>query len=138
MALWQKDYFIVPEHALRVFYGTIPPCISEDDFNEWGWWQGAPVPDKQEIEAILPVYKKLDGMTLYGSDQGNRLHLIYDNNGSIEQILVRVDLSGEHRSFVEAIVGLAQKRQWVFVSTTGQVLLPEYEAITNNLAASDA
>ena len=121
-----------------MFHGAIPPCISEDDFIEWAWWPGTPVPDKQEIEAILPVYKKLDGMTLYGSDQGNRLHLIYDNNGSIEQVLVRVDLSGEHRSFVEAIVGLAQKHGWAFVSTTGQVLLPELEAITKNLAASDA
>ena len=142
MAVWQNDYFVLPQSKLAEFYGEIPANVPENDFYERLWWAGVPSPEKTEIERILPPFKQWGEASVrwWGtSDAGHRISLVYTDDGkSITEFSVRVDLSGEYRSFVQQTVGLMKRRRWAFLSCSGSILMPEYDVIAKDLSQSDA
>ena len=112
MALWQKDYVIVPVLRLKQIYGGIPVIISMADYTNHYFWKGVDAPDEKEIEQILPPLKSDYPETkLWGTFQGNKISLIHEN-GLLLDMQLRIDMSRNYqevRTFVESIVGLAQK-----------------------------
>jgi hypothetical protein len=59
----------------------------------------------------------------------------------VEGVEVRIDLSQEYpdvRRYVELLIQLAKKYEWVFVSVGGKILMPDYNLLAIELKLSDA
>ena len=140
MALWQKDYFAIPSQKLREIYGVIPAGISEEDFLKRPWWNGisASAPTRQEIAALLPVLKQMDGMEIFGTDAGNRIQVVYsDDRKSIVELLIRIN-EMDDGCFVRQIVDVCAKHKLLLVAAaSGSVLPPDYETIIKNMNLPD-
>jgi len=142
MATWQSDYIIVPITRLRQIYGGIPVILTMEDYTNHLFWQGVETPDEREIERILPPLKSDYPETkLWGTFQGNQISLTYEN-GLLLDMRLRIDMSRNYqevRTFVEAIVGLAKKSEWVFLpSNSDAVLQPQYELLAADLKLTEA
>ena len=137
VGLWQKDFFVIPAQKLVKVYGAIPPCVLAEDFYRRTWWEGvpAPAPDRSEIEAILPPFKMFaDGIEMWGSDAGHRISTVHAGDGSIIEMLVRVNELEDYHPFVMAIVALAKKYKLVFLSAeSGTVLIPDFDNLEKDM-----
>ena len=137
MALWQKDYFAIPAQKLFEVYGAIPTKITEEEFLKRLWWNGAsatPAPTRQEIEAILPIFKEMDGMEIFGTDAGNRIQVVYsDDRKAIIEMLIIISET-DCGCFVREIVDVCAKYKLLHASAeSGMVLLPDFDSLKRDM-----
>ena len=136
MALWQKDYYAIPAQKLFEVYGVLPTRITQEKFLRKRWWDGvsAPAPTRQEIEAILPILKEMDGLEIFGTDAGNRIQVIYsDDRKAIVEMLFRIEET-DCGCFVRAIVDVCAKYKFLLVSVaTGTVLVPDFDSLKRDM-----
>lgn len=144
MAVWQHDYYFIPQSRLEEQYGKIPETLSWEDYDGGNWWQGISFPADQEMEAILPLADNQwsETIRIWGHDRGDRISILDEEDGSCpDSVEVRIDLLREFpdvRRFVQTLVELARKHSWVFYTMDERILLPDYEALAADLAASGA
>lgn len=80
-------------------------------------------------------------MKIWGNDKSHRIWVSFKEDGNLQRIETRVDLSQEYpevRRLVESLIRLAQKYEWVFVSVYRKVLMPDYDQLALELKLSDA
>jgi hypothetical protein len=144
MGAWLQSYWILPQSTLTKLYGTIPKQITQHDFYEHScasaWWRGVTNPDKEVLSGILPPLKNWEDSVIWWgeSDFDNRISITYTPTGSVGEFLVRVNCGDDYSSFVRQIVALAHEQRWAFVSASGNVLMPIYETISEDIRQSDA
>ena len=144
MSLWQNSYWVLPQESLIGFYGAIPTSITQHDFYtnscECLWWRGIPAPDAFDIEQILPPLKNWNNEVVWWgqSDFDHRFSITYAPNGAVGEVLIRVNCGADYTAFVRKIVDLAKEKRWAFVSSSGKIILPDYDTMLDDLQKSDA
>ena len=137
MALWQRNYFAIPAKKLFEVYGALPTKITEEEFLKRLWWNGAsatPAPTRQEIEAILPILKEMDGMEIFGTDAGNRIQVVYsDDRKEIIELLIIINET-DCGCFVREVVDVCAKYKLLLASAeSGAVLIPDFDSLKRDM-----
>jgi len=147
MAVWQHDYHLIPQAKLKEHYGRIPETVSNDDYDNFDWWEGVAEPSRLEIENILlPTKNWSDYVLKWGSDRGDRLTLYYGTEdegkeGLLISVELRIDLRREFkevRDFILSMIALAKKHEWCFLNDGNAVLIPDYEILAKDMSLSNA
>jgi len=92
------------------------------------------------IGEILPIGTSWSSaLTLWGSEEGNRIDVLRDDEGQITEISVRIDLRRPARKFIDQVVDLAVKLDCEFLfAETLDMAGPSRRRLTDAILASSA
>ena len=136
MAVWQVDFYVVPQKALSSNRGPLTPGALEDGT----WWAGASFPDDYArfIGAFLPPGRSWDPeLETWGAEDGNRID-VWTTNGEVRSVMVRVDVRKLDSTFGAALLIFLKNIGGVLVRRDGLVVEPTINAYAGSLRNSSA
>lgn len=126
MATWQFDLHCLPSESVRRFYGKIPSTIPRTDFDEKKWWENFFVPTdlRKQLSTLLPSMASWSEHILkWGTDDGNRIDLVF-HDGCIADLFIRIDVRNISSHFLEGLISLLQRNDWLLASNHGNIIKP--------------
>jgi hypothetical protein len=138
MAAWQLELEVLPLSAVRrVYGGTTPLVISEDDLYDHLWWEGIDIRNKlrAKLKAQLPALPQWSSkVESWGEDRGHRFEIICAKGG-IEEMNIRVDVRTPDSAFVSFVGNLIREYEWglrdpngTFVCTKASLLFSIHQS----------
>lgn len=113
MAIWQCEFFVLPKNdTYDLQYSDIK--LFEDD----KYWKKAKIKKEifSEISRLLKPEKSWSNeIDLYGSENGNRLQVLFDANNIIESVTFRIDFGSEYEAVLRGIISLCEKNGFCII-----------------------
>ena len=111
MAIWQCKFFILPKSdTYDLQYDR--QCGNIKLFEDDKCWKKAKIKKEifSEISHLLKPEKSWSNeIDLYGSENGNRLEVLFDANNIIESVTFRIDFRSEYEAVLRGIISLCEK-----------------------------
>ena len=131
MAIWQCEFFILPKSDTYDLqyerqYGNIK--LFEDD----KYWKKAKIKKEifSEISYLLkPEKSQSNEIDLYGSENGDRLEVLFDANNIIESVTFRIDFRSEYEAVLRGIISLCEKNGFYIIDGNLKNLKLSFNAI---------
>lgn len=138
MAIWQCEFFILPKSDTYDLqydrqYGNIK--LFEDD----KYWKKAKIKKEifSEISHLLKPEKSWSNeMDLYGSENGNRLEVLFYANNIIESVTFRIDFRSEYEAVLRGIISLCEKNGFCIIDGSLKNLKLSFNAIKETINKS--
>jgi hypothetical protein len=140
MATWQFDLHCLPSESVRHFYGKIPTAIPRVDFDEKKWWENVVVPIdlREKLSKLLPPMASWSEQVLkWGTDDGNRIDLVIHDD-SVANFFIRIDVRNISSHFLEELVSLLQRNDWLLISDHGTIIQPSMAELLAAIRESSA
>ena len=140
MAIWQCDFHIRPRTLLEV-EGILPITFTDSEETELKtlWGENYSLTDLPAmLSKLLPEARSWsEEIRTWGVEDGDRIDLSGED-GKLEEWFLRIDLRHPSFSFLQAIVGLVQRFDGVFVSSRNYVIPPSYTKLLDHIRRSDS
>jgi hypothetical protein len=136
MAVWQVDFDLVPQQALRSAPQPITPAV----LDATAWWAGAsPPPDyRTQLDAVGSRGASHDAdVETWGEEQGNRVE-VRSNDGKVRRVIVRVDVRRLDARFGAALLTIVKRWGATLVRRDGVIVEPTIAAFAAALRGSSA
>lgn len=138
MAVWQFDLVAVPRCAVRDAFQDLPAQIPTEVFATRDWWRDQLPPDDSELASLLaPSTSWTAAIKAWGASDGNRIELYFDNEAFAE-LTIRIDLRDLNKAFMNGILQLATRHDYMFWTEDESLLKPTLDALIPEIAKSDA
>lgn len=110
MAIWQYDFYLVPNRDLINQIGTIPSRLSNDQFNELKYWVSQqPAEGFQERfgrwRKQFPSWTR--DLSWWGSEESDRID-VWQKDGLVTEIRFRIELRRLDVGFIQLMVDVAR------------------------------
>jgi|GEM_PF-275115 len=131
MAIWQCKFFILPKsdtYDLQYDPQYSDIKLFEDD----KYWKKAKIKKEvfSEISRLLKPEKSWSNeIDLYGSENGNRLQVLFDANNIIESVTFRIDFRSEYEAVLRGIISLCEKNGFCIIDGNLKNLKLSFNAI---------
>jgi hypothetical protein len=136
MAVWQVEFYIVPQRALAAAPGRLTRAVLDDT----DWWAGTPLPsDYRTRLAGVAAAASSSGHELetWGPEDGNRIDL-WSESGRVRRMIARVDVRRLDPKFGAALLLFVRTASAVLVRSDGFVTEPTINAYAGALRSSSA
>jgi len=131
MALWQVDFFILPKVGLSEISNL---KISEDlTFDNASFWEAhkTSIDFFEGMGEILPKTKSwADYITLFGSENSNRMEVISEN-GIVESVSFRIDFTSNYEFVLKGIIEFCILKGLIILDQNLQMVPLNYEIAKN-------
>lgn len=138
MAIWQCEFFILPKsdtYDLQYDPQYSDIRLFEDD----KYWKKAKIKKEifSEISHLLKPEKSWSNeIDLYGSENGNRLEVLFDANNIIESVAFRIDFRSEYEAVLRGIISLCEKNGFCIIDGSLKNLKLSFNAIKETINKS--
>ncbi len=138
IAIWRCEFFILPKSDTYDLqydrqYGNIK--LFEDD----KYWKKAKIKKEifSEISHLLKPEKSWSNeIDQYGSENGNRLEVLFDANNIIESVTFRIDFRSEYEAVLRGIISLCEKNGFCIIDGNLKNLKLSFSAIKETINKS--
>ena len=131
MAIWQCKFFILPKsdtYDLQYDRQYNDIKLFEDD----KYWKKAKIKKEifSEISRLLKPEKSWSNeIDQYGSENGNRLEVLFDANNIIKSVTFRIDFRSEYEAVLRGIISLCEKNSFYIIDGNLNNLKLSFNAI---------
>lgn len=136
MAVWQVDFYIVPQRALVAAPGRLTRAI----LDATDWWAGTPLPADYRTRLAGVAAAASSGsveLETWGTEDGNRVD-VWSENGRVRSMVARVDVRRLDPKFGAALLLFVRTASAVLVRGDGLVTEPTINAYAGALRSSSA
>jgi hypothetical protein len=138
MALWQYEMVAIPRGAIRSAFGETKESLSATEVDNGNWWVQHVLPSESELSQIVARDASWTNLiSAWGTEDGNRIEVHHDETG-VYEVRIRIDLRTDAKTFLDQVVRLAVRHDWVFWSVREQLLEPTPGCIVADIVKSDA
>lgn len=138
MAIWQYDIVAIPREPITSVCARLPADIPPELFDSRNWWSGRRGPDETELSALLtPSTSWSESIKVWGANDGNRIELHFDK-AELFEIKIRIDMREPSRQFLDGVVELAARHDWVFWAEEARAIEPSFDALASDITRSRA
>lgn len=119
MAIWQCDYYLVPESAVAKRSGLIPTEISKQQFRklDLGRKPWCPADYAKQLDELLPEFPSwASWLRWWGTEEGDRIDVSQHKTG-VDSIFIRFDLRKINAVLIRRLADLARDWKCVFCSS---------------------
>lgn len=136
MAVWQVDFYLVPQRALA----TAPRPLAPATMDDTAWWASTPFPADYRVRlgAVAPVRRsRSEDMETWGDEEGNRVD-VWSDGGRVRNVMVRVDVRRLDPRFGAALLVFVRAANGALVRRDGLVVEATINAYSGALRSSSA
>jgi hypothetical protein len=140
MATWQFDLYIVPREKLVEVAGVTAQRISQQQFEQTEWWEGASLPPHyvQVLTTLLPRAESWSpGVEIWGTEDGNRID-VYRSGGAVQEVRFRIDVRAIDVGVLEAVARFADNAGCALLTEEFEVVPPTLDAMLKEIRNSSA
>jgi len=140
MATWQFDLHYLPRTAVDARYAARPIAIPDEELGSAEWWSEVSVPAAvvESLSSMLPpAASRSQHVRKWGQEDGDRIDVIYDD-GAVCSIFVRIDTREISFRFVDAVVGLAVRNDWLLRLQDKRIIDPYVSTLMSAIQRSDS
>jgi TIR domain len=118
MAIWQCDYYLIPEKIVRRRLGVIPMQLTKQRFNNLclGRKPWCPPDYAKQLGELLPEFPSwTSALRWWGTENGDRID-VFEVEGGISEVFVRFDLRRLNTVLMRRVADLARGWNCMFCS----------------------
>ena len=138
MAIWQFNLVAIPRQSICSFFQCVPQHLEDEVLDTRNWWNNVPEPDEQEFASLLPKSTSWSkSIKAWGTEDGHRIELHF-NKDCFFELTFRIDLRQSLKQFLDSLLFLAKKHDYLFITEEGVLLEPTREIVLRAIQKSSA
>lgn len=134
MAIWQYQFYMVPEEELDSYFRN-EDLISYEDLSEIEWWKyrQLDITSFDTFISLLPKKKSWSkDIIIFGDDDSSCIEILLEKNRIVE-ISIRVDLRLDYINFINLLCEYALNNKCMFLNYKLEILYPNLEALEKDI-----
>jgi len=140
VAAWQFHFELAPVAEISRRHGSLRPSTRIEHPDRAGLWAGEIVPDSllRDLERLCPDTRAtLPQHIRFGREQRTVVD-VRTRGPRLEQLTVAVDIREPHVEFLGEIALLANRHEWLVISTDGRMFRPSVRRFLAEIKVSSA
>ena len=126
MAIWQCDYYLIPENSVKTQLGLMPMQLTKQRLKRLRLWRKpwCPPDYAERLGELLPEFPAwTSSLRWWGTEEGDRID-VFEREGGISSIFIRFDLRRLNTLLMRRLADLARGWKCIFCSAEDLRLIP--------------